>query len=82
MSVDTSVGLANGKYNISEKQAQAILEMKLNKLTNLEQDTILNDYHDAVTSIKEYLNILSKPEELNNLMIKELLEMKKEGKSF
>ncbi len=76
MSLDTSVGLANGKYNISEKQAQAILEMKLNKLTNLEQDTILNDYHDAITSIKEYLNILSKPEELNNLMIKELLEIK------
>ena len=50
--------------------------MKLNKLTNLEQDTILNDYSDAISSIKDYLNILSKPEELNNLMIKELLEIR------
>tara|TARA_Y100000768_G_scaffold320711_1_gene256559 strand:- start:11653 stop:14181 length:2529 start_codon:yes stop_codon:yes gene_type:complete len=76
MSVDTSVGLINSTYKISEKQAQAILDMKLNKLTNLEQDTILNDYHDAIKSIKEYLNILSKPEELNNLMIKELVEIR------
>jgi len=76
MSVDTTVGLIDNKYKISENQAQAILDMKLNKLTNLEQDTILNDYHDAINSIKEYLSILSKPEDLNNLMIKELLEIK------
>tara|TARA_B100001113_G_scaffold75382_1_gene58844 strand:+ start:1554 stop:4082 length:2529 start_codon:yes stop_codon:yes gene_type:complete len=76
MSVDTSVGLIDGNYKISENQAQAILDMKLNKLTNLEQDTIINDYQDAIESIKEYLNILSKPDELNNLMIKELLEIK------
>ncbi len=76
MSVDTSVGLISGKYKISENQAQAILDMKLNKLTNLEQDTILNDYHSAIEAIKEYLNILSQPEELNNLMIKELMEIK------
>ncbi len=76
MSVDTTVGLIGDKYKISENQAQAILDMKLNKLTNLEQDTILNDYHDAINSIKEYLSILSKPEDLNNLMIKELLEIK------
>jgi len=76
MSVDTSVGLLNDNYNISENQAQAILDMKLNKLTNLEQDTILTDYRDAIAAIKEYLNILSKPDELNNLMIKELIEIK------
>ena len=76
MSVDTTVGLIDNNYKISENQAQAILDMKLNKLTNLEQDTILNDYHDAIKSIKEYLSILSKPEELNNLMIKELIEIK------
>jgi len=76
MSVDTSVGLIDGKYTISETQAQAILDMKLNKLTNLEQDAILSDYRDAISAIKEYLNILSKPDELNNLMIKELNEIK------
>ena len=76
MTVDTKVGLKDKKYNISDAQAQAVLDMKLNKLTNLEQDTILNDYSDAISSIKDYLNILSKPEELNNLMIKELLEIR------
>ena len=76
MTVDTKVGLKDKKYKISDEQAQAILDMKLNKLTNLEQDTILNDYNTAISSIKEHLNILSKPEELNNLMINELLEIK------
>ena len=76
MTVDTSVGLQDNKYKISDEQAQAVLDMKLNKLTNLEQDTILNDYNNAISSIKEYLNILSNPEELNDLMINELLEIK------
>ena len=76
MTVDTKVGFKDEKYKISDEQAQAVLDMKLNKLTNLEQDTILNDYNTAISSIKEYLNILSKPEELNNLMINELLEIK------
>jgi DNA gyrase subunit A len=76
MTVDTNVGLQDNKYKISGEQAQAVLDMKLNKLTNLEQDTILNDYNNAISSIKEYLNILSKPEQLNDLMVNELLEIK------
>jgi DNA gyrase subunit A len=76
MTVDTNVGLQDNKYKISDEQAQAVLDMKLNKLTNLEQDTILNDYNNAISSIKEYLNILSKPEQLNDLMVNELLEIK------
>ena len=76
MTVDTNVGLQDNKYKISDEQAQAVLDMKLNKLTNLEQDTILNDYNTAISSIKEYLNILSKPEQLNDLMVNELLEIK------
>jgi DNA gyrase subunit A len=76
MTVDINVGLQDNKYKISGEQAQAVLDMKLNKLTNLEQDTILNDYNNAISSIKEYLNILSKPEQLNDLMVNELLEIK------
>ncbi len=76
MTVDTKAGFSDQKYKISEEQAQAVLDMKLNKLTNLEQDTILNDYNNATSSIKEYLNILSNPEELNSLMINELIEIK------
>ena len=76
MTVETNIGLVGDKYTISDEQAQAILDMKLNKLTNLEQHTILEDYNNAITSIKEYLSILSNPDELNHLMINELLEIK------
>ncbi len=77
MSIDASIGLINKSYRISLDQAQAILDMRLNKLTNLEQDTILNDYNDSIASIKEFINILSNPSELNDLMIRELDEIKK-----
>ncbi len=76
MIVDSAVGLDDKKYTISNEQAQAILDMRLNKLTNLEQEVILNDYNDAIQSIKEYLKILSNPSELDNLMITELEEIK------
>jgi len=76
MTVETNIGLVGDKYTISDEQAQAILDMKLNKLTNLEQHTILEDYNNAIKSIKEYLSILSNPDELNSLMINELLEIK------
>ncbi|MEC8077517.1 MAG: DNA gyrase subunit A [Pseudomonadota bacterium] len=76
MIVDSAVGLDDKKYTISNEQAQAILDMRLNKLTNLEQEVILNDYNDAIQSIKKYLKILSNPSELDNLMITELEEIK------
>ena len=76
MMVDSTVGLNEKNYTISNEQAQAILDMRLNKLTNLEQEVILKDYNDAVGSIKKYLKILSNPSELDNLMISELEEIK------
>ncbi len=76
MTVDDSIGSAGDKYKISQEQAQAILDMKLNKLTNLEQDTILSDYKTAIASIEAHLSILSNPEKLNSLMINELEEIK------
>ena len=76
MTIDEAVGLNDKNYIISSEQAQAILDMKLNKLTNLEQEVILKDYNDAIESIKKYLKILSNPSELDNLMITELEEIK------
>ena len=52
--------------------------MKLNKLTNLEQDSILNDYNDAIKSIEKFLNILSNTAELDKLMLDELDDIKSE----
>ena len=72
----SAVGLNDKNYTISNEQAQAILDMRLNKLTNLEQEVILKDYNDAIESIKKYLKILSNPSELDNLMITELEEIK------
>ena len=76
MTIDDAVGLNDKNYTISNEQAQAILDMRLNKLTNLEQEVILKDYNDAIESIKKYLKILSNPSELDNLMITELEEIK------
>ncbi|MEL0258365.1 MAG: DNA topoisomerase (ATP-hydrolyzing), partial [Gammaproteobacteria bacterium] len=78
ISIDDSVGLINEAYKISQDQAQAILDMKLNKLTNLEQDSILNDYNDAIKSIEKFLNILSNTAELDKLMLDELDDIKSE----
>ena len=76
MTIDDAVGLNDKNYTISNEQAQAILDMRLNKLTNLEQEVILKDYNDAIESIKKYLKILSNPSELDDLMITELEEIK------
>ncbi len=76
MTIDGAVGFNDKNYTISNEQAQAILDMRLNKLTNLEQEVILKDYNDAIESIKTYLKILSNPSELDNLMITELEEIK------
>ena len=75
---DESYGLINKKYKLSPLQAQAILDLKLQKLTNLEQEKIFSDYEASITEIKKYIKILSDNKELNSLMKIELEEVKKE----
>ena len=71
------LGLIKDKYLLSETQAQAILEMKLSRLTALEQDKILLDYKVLIDSIKGYQLILSDNKILMNLIREELEEIKK-----
>jgi|TARA_Y100000389_G_scaffold79639_1_gene76412 DNA gyrase subunit A len=71
------LGLIKDKYLLSENQAQAILEMKLSRLTALEQDKILLDYKVLIDSIKDYQLILSDNKILMNLIREELQEIKK-----
>ncbi|MEL0102459.1 MAG: DNA gyrase subunit A [Gammaproteobacteria bacterium] len=71
------LGLKKDKYFLSENQAQAILEMKLSRLTALEQDKILLDYKELINSIKEYQLILKDNKVLMNLIRSELEEIKK-----
>src|SRR6187399_3760155 len=53
---------ADGLYRLSDDQAQEILQMRLQRLTGLEQDKIVNEYREVMETIANLLDILSKPE--------------------
>ncbi len=63
-----------GKYKLSDVQAKAILELRLQRLTGLETDKILTEMNELVENIKNYLEIISDDEVLNNLIISEFDE--------
>ncbi len=69
-------GLTAEGYRLTEKQAQAILDLRLQKLTGLEQEKILNEYGEILERIAELLAILSSPERLMEVIRDELLDIK------
>jgi DNA gyrase subunit A len=74
--LDPQYGLKDDGYYLSEVQAQAILDLRLHRLTGLEQDKILGEYKEILDLIKELLEILSKPERLLQVIREELEEIK------
>ncbi len=68
----------DGLYKLSEEQAQEILQMRLQRLTGLEQDRILNEYRNVMDQITELLDILAKPERVLAIIETELNEIVKE----
>ncbi len=66
-------GMHNGKYHLSPVQAQAILELRLHRLTGLEHEKLLQEYQERLREIADFLDILSDPERLK-LVIREELE--------
>lgn len=74
--LEPEFGLVEGGYRLSALQAQAILELRLHRLTALEQDKILNEFDQLMDIIKELLDILSSPERLMQVIRDELVEMK------
>jgi DNA gyrase subunit A len=72
------LGLVDGLYYLSSAQAQAILDMRLHRLTGLEQDKILDEYREVLDVIAELLAILSDPENLMAVIREELLKIKEE----
>ncbi len=70
-----NVGLVEGKYYLSETQAQAILDMRLHRLTGLEQDKILKEYSELLDVIAELLKILASADRLMEVIREELLEI-------
>ena len=69
-------GLTDKGYRLSQLQAQAILELRLHRLTGLEQEKILSEFEQLLDVIKELLDILASPERLMQVIRDELLEMR------
>jgi DNA gyrase subunit A len=69
-------GLRDEEYQLSPEQAQAILDLRLHRLTALEQDKILSEYENLLAEIVDLLDILGSPERLLKVICDELLEVK------
>ena len=69
---------ADGLYRLSETQAQEILQMRLQRLTGLEQDKIVAEYKEVMAEIDDFLDILSKPERVSTIIGDELTVVKTE----
>ena len=65
-------GLSAQGYLLSEAQAQAILELRLQRLTGLEQDKIVNEYREVMAKIADLLDILARPERITAIIASEL----------
>jgi DNA gyrase subunit A len=69
---------SDGLYRLSETQAQEILQMRLQRLTGLEQDKIVAEYKEVMGEIDDLLDILSKPERVSTIIADELVIVKQE----
>src|SRR3984957_16035898 len=69
-------GMKGESYYLSEAQAQAILDMRLNRLTGLEQDRIIEEYKGLLESIRDLDDILARPERLTQVVRDELLQIR------
>jgi len=74
--LEPQYGLKDDGYHLSAIQAQAILDLRLHRLTGLEQDRILDEYKEILDLIKDLLDILSNPERLLQVIRDELNEIK------
>jgi len=71
-------GLVDGGYRLSETQAQAILDLRLHRLTALEQDKILKEFNEIIDKIQEFQEVLSSPDKLQAVIRDELLETREQ----
>ncbi len=70
--ISDEYGLTDQGYRLTETQAQAILDLRLHRLTGLEQDKIINEYSEILEKIKDLLDILSSPDRLMQVIRDEL----------
>jgi DNA gyrase subunit A len=67
-----------GGYHLSEAQAQAILDMRLHRLTGLEQDKIIEEFKELLVRIGDLTDILARPERLTQVIRDELIEVREQ----
>ena len=65
------------RFDLSERQSQAILDMRLRRLTGLERDKIQSEYDELVSLIADLIDILAKPERVVSIIKEELEEVKR-----
>ena len=71
-------GISKDGYHLSDTQAQAILDLRLQRLTGLEQDKIVGEYKEIMEKIADLLDILAKPERITTIINEELAAMKQQ----
>ncbi len=76
--LEPEFGIRDGLYYLSPQQAQAILELRLHKLTGLEHEKILSEYKALLELIAELMHILASPERLMEVIREELEEIRDE----
>ncbi len=74
--IDKSLGIKGKKYKLSNDQAKAILELRLGRLTGLEQDNLSSEFNEIVKKIMALQKILDDKDTLKSLMIEELEDIK------
>jgi DNA gyrase subunit A len=69
---------SDGLYRLSDTQAQEILQMRLQRLTGLEQDKIVSEYREVMAEIDDLLDILARPERVSTIITEELSAIRAE----
>ncbi|RLA57646.1 MAG: DNA gyrase subunit A, partial [Gammaproteobacteria bacterium] len=73
--LEQQYGLRDGRYFLSPAQAQAILELRLHRLTGLEHEKLIKEYQEKLVEIGEYLDILADADRLKQVIREEMLEI-------
>ncbi|MBP6107895.1 MAG: DNA gyrase subunit A [Steroidobacteraceae bacterium] len=76
--LEAALGLHGALYRLSETQAQAILDLRLHRLTGLEQDKILAEYAELLETIRDLSDILARPERLLQVIRDELIAIREQ----
>ena len=74
--LDAACGISDKGYRLSEAQAQAILDLRLHRLTGLEQEKLRGEYGEILKTIADLLDILSSPERLRRVIREELIAIR------